>query len=84
MELKAIHNVLKPSQVGDEQTLIFNLEDGFAWLKTVGDNNWWCHATTDVEAETNARLAGYDPQAIVYVGISRPTCEKTCSPALSI
>lgn len=73
MELKAIYRCTVRSQADNQPTLIYNLEDGFTWLKTAEDNDWSCFASSAVEAETNARLAGHDPQAIVYVGIRRPT-----------
>lgn len=71
MDLKAVYNPTVPSRAGDQPTLIYNLKDGFTWLKDEPDNNWTCFSSTAVGAEINARQAGYDPQAILYVDISR-------------
>jgi hypothetical protein len=73
MNLKAVYNVTVPSLAGEQPTLVYNLKDGFTWLKTEVDNDWSCYATTAAEAETLARQAGYDPLAIVYVDIARPS-----------
>lgn len=71
MGLKAVYNVTVASQAGGQPTLIYNLRDGFCWLKDVTDNEWSCFSPTAAGAEVNAREAGYDPQAIVYVEIGR-------------
>jgi hypothetical protein len=70
MELKAVYHATVPSRAGDQPTLIYNLRDGFTWLKDVTDNDWSCFSSTAVGAEINAREAGFDPQAIVYIDIS--------------
>lgn len=75
MELKAICRVTVQSQAVNQPTLIYNLEDGFTWLKDVNNeaNTWAGFFETAVGAEISAREAGLDPQAIVYMGVRRPT-----------
>ncbi len=69
MELKAVYHPTVPSRAGEQPTLIYSLKDGFTWLKSEPDNKWTCYASTAVGAEINAREAGFDPLAILYVDI---------------
>lgn len=52
----------------DEETLVYNSGDGFAWIKshTKPENTWHVYAHTAGEAEAAARKAGFDPKAIYY------------------
>ena len=69
---RAIYNpVTSDEDVQKQETLIYNLKDGFAWVRTEKDrgNTWHCFNPTAVGAEEEARRAGFAPPAIFYAKV---------------
>lgn len=66
---KAIYRVIPLSKAGCQETLIYNLRDGFSWVRKTDDNSnsWHCIVPTAIEAEKQARKAGFNPTAIAYI-----------------
>lgn len=54
-----------------QETLVYNKKDGFSWVRLPNAEDpvseWYCYASTVVEAERLAREAGHDPQAVYYI-----------------
>lgn len=68
MQLKAIYRAIPVGLIEEQETLVYNLKDGFAWVSTKDKANTWSTKNpTAVGAETEARKAGFDPTAIVYL-----------------
>jgi len=70
MQLKAIYNVIPAPRRKDQETLVYCLKDGFAWVFTLADGNsntWSTKNPTAVGAEIEARQAGFDPLAVCYL-----------------
>lgn len=68
MQLKAIYRAIPIAFIDEQDTLVYNLKDGFAWMSTKDKaNSWSTKNPTAVGAETEARKAGFDPLAIVYL-----------------
>lgn len=71
--MKAIYRpVVTDSQVQAQDTLVYNLRDGFTWVRFSGtgpliSGDWYTFAASAPAAEKAAREAGLDPQAILYV-----------------
>lgn len=67
--LKAIYRPIQTDeQVQQQDTLVYSLRDGFAWVRLrEGNADWHTKALTAVQAEREARMAGLDPLAIFYV-----------------
>jgi len=69
-DLSAIYRSVTISQSKEQDTLIYSLEDGFAWVREVtGDTPWTTRSPTPIGAEIAARKAGLKPTAIYYHGI---------------
>jgi hypothetical protein len=60
---QAIYNLVSTDeQVQEQDTLIYNIRDGFTWVRLVsGYSAWNAYASSAPEAEEEARAAGLDP-----------------------
>jgi hypothetical protein len=69
-QLKAIYRpVVTDEQVQSQDTLIYNLKDGFTWVRlAAGNSEWHCFARSAPAAERAAIESGHAPQAIAYIG----------------
>jgi hypothetical protein len=68
MNLKAIYRPIPSEHADQQETLVYSLPSGFAWVKNQDpQNHWHCYQPTAVGAEQEARKAGFDPVAIVHL-----------------
>lgn len=72
--LKAIYRVVPTDKAVEQDTLIYNMGDGFTWVRLKDEtveNTWHCFAMTAPEAERKAIEAGFEPVAIAYIEKNR-------------
>lgn len=68
VQAQAIYRVVPLAQAYRQDTLIYNLKDGFAWVSTRDSNSpWFTKNSTAIGAELEARQAGLNPTAVAYI-----------------
>ena len=70
VQAQAIYRVVPLAHVYQQDTLIYNRKDGFAWVSASEESVnhvWYTKTPTAVGAELEARSAGLNPTAVAYL-----------------